>query len=91
MAPLGEPLHDEFGLKMMSTSPCGEVIIREHLLKKRMFSFGHCPNYLSPLPPPLLSGNLYIFFWTSKPTFCEYDRKNTNYHKDGPMIIMMVF
>ena len=27
MAPLGEPLHDEFGLKMMSTSPCGEVII----------------------------------------------------------------
>ena len=24
-------------------------VIREHLLKKRMFSFGHCPNY--PLPP----------------------------------------
>ena len=26
------------------------VMIREHLLKKGMFSFGHCPNYLSPLP-----------------------------------------
>ena len=22
------------------------LIVREHLLKKRMFSFGHCPNYL---------------------------------------------
>ena len=28
--------------------------------KKRMFSFGHCPNY--PSSPPPLSGNLYIFF-----------------------------
>ena len=42
-------------------------------------------------PPRPISGNLYIFFWTSKPTFCAYDRKNTNYHNDGPMIIMMVF
>ena len=24
------------------------VIVREHLPKKRMFSFGHCPNYLPP-------------------------------------------
>ena len=24
--------------------------IREHLLQKRMFSFGHCPNFLSPPP-----------------------------------------
>ena len=31
-----------------------------------MFSFGHCPNYLSPPPPPLLSGNLYIFFGRQK-------------------------
>ena len=22
-------------------------VVRKHLLKKRMFSFGHCPNYLS--------------------------------------------
>ena len=38
-----------------------KMTIREHLLKKRMFSFGHCPNYPPP-PPPLLSGNFYIFF-----------------------------
>ena len=44
-----------------------------------MFSFGHCPNYL----PPPISGNLYIFFWTSKTTFCAYDRKNTNNDNDG--------
>ena len=30
-----------------------------------MFSFGHCPNYPSPPPPPL-SGNLYIFFGRQK-------------------------
>ena len=32
-----------------------------------MFSFGHCPNYLSPPLGPL--------FWTSKTTFCAYDWK----------------
>ena len=58
-----------------------EVVIREHLLKKRMFSFGHCPNYLSPPHP--ISGNLYIFFRTSKPTFCAYEKKI-------PIIIMTV-
>ena len=41
-------------------------------------------------PPPPLSGNLYIFFRTSKTTFCVYDSKNANYDNDGPMIIMMV-
>ena len=29
----------------------GLMTVREHLLKKRMFSFGHCPNYLSPPSP----------------------------------------
>ena len=28
------------------------VRIREPLLKKKMFSFGHCPNYLPPPLPP---------------------------------------
>ena len=36
-----------------------------------MFSFGHCPNYLSP-PPPLLSGNLYIFFGRHKGIYKVY-------------------
>jgi len=62
-------------------------MIREHLLEKRMFSFGHCPNYLPPSP---ISGNLYIFFRTSKTAFCAYDSENANYDNDGPMIIMMV-
>ena len=45
--------------------------IREALTKKKMFSFGHCPNYLSPPqpPPPPNLGNLYHFLWTSKTTF----------------------
>ena len=33
-----------------------------------MFSFGHCPNYLSPL----LSGNLYIFFGRHKGIYKVY-------------------
>ena len=45
--------------------------LREHLIWKRMFSFGHCPNYLSP-PPPLLSGNLYIFFGRHKGIYKVY-------------------
>ena len=32
---------------------------REHLLKKRMFSFGHCLNYLSPPPTAPNSENFY--------------------------------
>ena len=40
--------------------------------KKRMFSFGHCPNYLSPPPPPPNSGNLYIFFGRQKGIYKVY-------------------
>ena len=39
--------------------------------EKRMFSFRHCPNYLSP-PPPLLSGDLYIFFGRQKGIYKVY-------------------
>ena len=38
--------------------------LREHLLKKRMFSFGHCPNYLSPPSPSF--GQLVHLFRPSK-------------------------
>ena len=58
--------------------------------KKECFLSG-IARITSPPPPHPISGNLYIFIWTSKPTFCAYDRRNTNYHNDGPMIIMMVF
>ena len=38
--------------------------IREDISSKKMFSFGHCPNHLNPHPPN--SGNLVLFFRTSK-------------------------
>ena len=48
--------------------------IREHLLKKECFLSGIAR--ISPPPPPHpISGNLYIFFRTSKSTFCAYDKK----------------
>ena len=40
--------------------------LREALTKKKMFSFGHCPNYLSHPPPPPNLGNLYHFFGRQK-------------------------
>ena len=37
---------------------------------KKTFSFGHCPNHLNPPPPDPNSGNLVLFFRTSK--FIEF-------------------
>ena len=54
-------------------------------VKKIMFSLGHCPNYLSP-PPPLLSGNLYIFFLDVKNdvlTRITEPSINNDYDNDG--------
>ena len=40
---------------------------REDINEKKTFSFGHCLNYLNPPPPhDPNSGNLVLFFWTSK-------------------------
>ena len=36
--------------------------VREHRTGKKLISFGHCPNYLSP--PKKNLGKLYNFFWT---------------------------
>ena len=47
------------------------------------FSFGHCPNHLTPPPHPPNLGNLVLFFWTSKTTFCAYDRKNSDDDNDA--------
>ena len=40
-------------------------IIREGVNGKKTFSFGHCPNYLTPPHGPN-SGNLVLFFRKSK-------------------------
>ena len=42
--------------------------IREDINEKKTFSFGHCPNHLNPPHDPN-SGNLVLFFRTSKTTF----------------------
>ena len=49
--------------------------LREDINRKKTFSFGHCPNHLNPPPHDPNSGNLVLFFRTSKTTFCAYDRK----------------
>ena len=48
-------------------------ILREGLNGKKTFSFGHCPNHLNPPPWPQFR-QLGPLFWTSKTTFCAYDR-----------------
>ena len=35
--------------------------VREVLLREKMFSFGHCPNYLSPPPLPPIRATCTIF------------------------------
>ena len=40
--------------------------LREGVNEKKTFSFGHCPNHLTPPPPDPNLGNLVLFFWTSK-------------------------
>ena len=56
----------------MHTCILGHVLLlREHLPKKRMFSFGHCPNYPSPSFGQLVhlfrpsKINIYIVFFNS--------------------------
>ena len=40
--------------------------------EKKMFSFGHCPNYLSPLPP--IRATCTTFFGRQKRRFSAYYR-----------------
>ena len=40
------------------------INLREDINRKKTFSFGHCPNHLNPPDPN--SGNLVLFFRTSK-------------------------
>ena len=39
-------------------------------MKKKTFSFGHCPNHLNPPPDPT-SGNLVLFFGRQKRRFAS--------------------
>ena len=46
-----------------------------------MFSFGHCPNYLSPPPPN--SGDLYFFFGRQKQHLARISEpSNDDYDND---------
>ena len=48
------------------------IKVREHLPEEKLISFGHCPNYLSPLPPNRASCT--TFFGRQKRRFCAYYR-----------------
>ena len=75
--------HWQYTLRQKETKRRKRSGLREDLPEKKMFSFGHCPNYLSPLPPSPQFGQLVHLFRTSKTTFYAYDRKNTNDDNDG--------
>ena len=49
------------------------IIIREDIRRKKTFSFGHCPNHLTPPHDPN-SGNLVLFFGRQKRRFSAYYR-----------------
>ena len=49
--------------------------VREHLTGKKLISFGHCPNYLSPPLPPIRA-SCTTFFGRQKPRFTVYYRNN---------------
>ena len=50
-------------------------------IKKNVY-FRALPKLALP-PPPLNSGNLVLFFRTSKTTYCAYDKKNIDDNDDG--------
>ena len=65
--------------------------LREDINSKKTFSFGHCPNHLNR--PPLALTPIratWSSFFTSKTTFCAYDRKNLILIMKVAMIIMMI-
>ena len=47
-----------------------ENLVREDIARKKTFSFGHCPNHLTPPPDPN-SGNLVLFFGRQKRRFAR--------------------
>ena len=51
-------------------------------MKKKTLSFGHCPNHLKP-PPLTPIRATWSSFFTSKTTFCVYDRKKFDADNEG--------
>ena len=49
---------------------------------KKTFSFGHCPNHLTPPPDPN-SGNLVLFFGRQKRRFARMTKKYFDGDNDG--------
>ena len=50
--------------------------LREDINTKKKFSFGHCPNHLTPPPPDPNSGNLVLFFGRQNSRFESHLRTN---------------
>ena len=51
--------------------------------KKKNVYFRALPKLALPPPTPPNSGNLVLFFRTSKTTYCAYDRKSIDDDDDG--------
>ena len=49
--------------------------------QEKTFSFGHCPNHLTPPPDPIRA--TWSSFFTSKTTFCVYDWKKFDADNEG--------
>ena len=59
------PLHNVYIVQFFSPRPSA-VGLREHLPKKKMFSFGHCPNEGGGRTLPELKNTLYIFIFDGR-------------------------
>ena len=73
----------------------------EHLFNKKMFSFGHCPNYLSPRPPIWATWSFFpdvkndvLGVWRNRIVMVVemiivmimMTQKHTNMNRNGPKI-----
>ena len=56
--------------------------IREHLPEEKPYSFAHCPNYLSPLPPIRASGTTFLDV-KNEVLACITEPCNDDYDNDG--------
>ena len=62
---------------LLLTKKAKDAYLREALLKKKMFSFGHCPNYLPPPPSPQFGQLVPLFFKRQKRRFKRHSKAET--------------